>query len=243
MHHVDDVFDLLGRQLFHSPVLFKLFDLLLPFLDLAVQQFDAFTRVGGELHARMFDLHDDAVGLGAGQCLRGVFKMGQRLDRPVCACGQTVQVAVRGHVEGIRKPCIVAIAFAGKLHKNAMRGIGQRLIVFERVVTAFDELRQCPGETFLEDFPRQFPGQRIERGAEQRHVQLRIGTHQQTQHTGLIYRAETFHLRSNIAQHPSCRQSSAAFSPIAHCTFRHHFAPPHPSREQEYKSEKQGSGK
>ena len=43
------------------------FDLVLAFLDFTVEEFDALAGVGGQLHARVFDFHDDAVGLRAGQ--------------------------------------------------------------------------------------------------------------------------------------------------------------------------------
>ena len=63
---VDDVADLLGSQSFDGFVAFKLVDLFLTFLDVLPEQFDAFTWVGGQLHACVFDFHDDAVGLRAG---------------------------------------------------------------------------------------------------------------------------------------------------------------------------------
>ena len=39
------------------------FDLVLAFLDFTVEEFDALAGVGGQLHARVLDFHDDAVGL------------------------------------------------------------------------------------------------------------------------------------------------------------------------------------
>ena len=65
-------------------------DLLLPLLDVAFEQADAFAGVGGQLHARMLDLHDDAVGLRAGQRFRGVLEPVERLDRTVGARRETV---------------------------------------------------------------------------------------------------------------------------------------------------------
>ena len=96
----------------------QIVDLLLPFLDVFLQQADAFARIGGQLHASMLDFHDDAVGLRAGQRFRGVLKPVECFDGAVRSRGEPVQVAMRGHVHGIGEPGVVALTFAGKVKQN-----------------------------------------------------------------------------------------------------------------------------
>ena len=98
--------------------MFQLVDFLLPFLNVPLQQADALARIGGQLHARVFDFHDDAVGLRAGQRFRGVFKPVERFDGTVRSRGEPIQVSMRGHVHGIGEPSVVTLPFAGKVKQN-----------------------------------------------------------------------------------------------------------------------------
>ena len=179
MNHADDVADLFGRELLQSLAMLQFVDLLLPFLDVFLQQADAFTRISGQLHARVFDFHDDAVGLRAGQRFRGVFKPIERFDDAVRSRGEPVQVAMRGHVHGIGEPGVVAFPLAGEVKQDRMRGLARSLPVFQRVIAGFDEPVETACEPFFDDFARQLPRQRVERGTQQRDVQHGIVTQQQ----------------------------------------------------------------
>ena len=65
--HGDHVLHLGFAQRGMLLALLDAFDLVLAFLDFTVEEFDALAGVGGQLHARVLDFHDDAVGLRAGQ--------------------------------------------------------------------------------------------------------------------------------------------------------------------------------
>ena len=179
VNHADDVADLFGRELFQGLAMFQLVDFLLPFLNVPLQQADAFARIGGQLHASMLDFHDDAVGLRAGQRFRGVLKPVERFDGTVRSRCETVQVAVRGHIHGIGEPGVVAFPFAGEVKQDRMRGLARSLPVFQRVIAGFDEPVETACEPFFDDFARQLPRQRVERGTQQRDVQHGIVTQQQ----------------------------------------------------------------
>mgnify|MGYP000299692630 CR=1 FL=1 len=145
--------------------MFQLVDFLLPFLNVPLQQADAFARIGGQLHASMLDFHDDAVGLRAGQRFRGVLKPVERFDGTVRSRCETVQVAVRGHIHGIGEPGVVAFPFAGEVKQDRMRGLARSLPVFQRVIAGFDEPVETACEPFFDDFARQLPvsGSNVER--------------------------------------------------------------------------------
>ena len=179
MDHADDVADLFGRELLQSLAMLQLVDLLLPFLDVFLQQTDAFARIGGQLHARVFDFHDDAVGLRAGQRFRGVFKPIERFDGAVRSRGEPIQVAMRGHVHGIGEPGVVALPLAGKVKQDRMCGVACGLSVFQRVAAGFDKPVEAAYEPLFYDFARQFTGQRVERGSQQCDIQHGIGAQQQ----------------------------------------------------------------
>ena len=60
-----------------------------------------------------------------------------------------------------------------------MRGLARSLPVFQRVIVGFDEPVETACEPFFDDFARQLPRQRVERGTQQRDVQHGIVTQQQ----------------------------------------------------------------
>ena len=84
-------------------------------LDLPVEQRHALAGVGGKLHARMLDLHDDRVRLRARQRAGVILKPRQRLDRTMGAGGETVQEPVRRGVMRVGEPCVIVIALTGQV--------------------------------------------------------------------------------------------------------------------------------
>ena len=213
----DDVAHLLRGELVQRVAVLQFVDLLLPLLDVAFEQADAFAGVGGQLHARMLDLHDDAVGLRAGQRFRGVLEPVERLDRTVGARRETVQVAVRGDVERIGEPGVVAFAFLRQLLQDRVRGFRGRLPFLGRVIARFRKSGQTAGEPFLDDLAWQLAGERVERGAQQRDVQHGIAAQQQSQHPGLIHGPEPFHFPSYIRQRRPVLPLATSFPMRIHC--------------------------
>ena len=221
-HHLDDFVScylahLLGGELVQRVAVLQFVDLLLPLLDVAFEQADAFAGVGGQLHARMLDLHDDAVGLRAGQRFRGVLEPVERLDRTVGARRETVQVAVRCDVERIGEPSVVALAFLRQLLQDRVRGFRGRLPFLGRVIARFRKSGQTAGEPFLDDLAWQLAGERVERGAQQRDVQHGIAAQQQSQHPGLIHGPEPFHFPSYIRQRRPVLPLATSFPMRIHC--------------------------
>ena len=121
-------------------------------------------------------------------------------DRTVGARRETVQVAVRGDVERIGEPSVVAFAFLRQLLRDRVRGFRGRLPFLGRVIARFRKSGQTAEEPFLDDLAWQLAGERVERGAQQRDVQHGIAAQQQSQHPGLIHGPEPFHFPSYIRQ-------------------------------------------
>ena len=167
-------------------------------LDLPVEQRHALAGVGGKLHARMLDLHDDRVRLRARQRAGVILKPRQRLDRTMGAGGETVQEPVRCGVMRVGEPCVIVIALTGQVGEDAPGGVRDGLILPELVFAGVDEPGQALREAFLQGLTGQLAGQRVEGRAEQRHVHHRILTEQQSQHAGFIDRPQPFHLPSDI---------------------------------------------
>ena len=165
----------------------------------------------------MLDLHDDAVGLRAGQRFRGVLEPVERLDRTVGARRETVQVAVRGDVERIGEPSVIAFAFLRQLLQDRVRGFRGRLPFLGRVIARFRKSGQTAGEPFLDDLAWQLAGERVERGAQQRDVQHGIAAQQQSQHPGLIHGPEPFHFPSYIRQRRPVLPLDTSFPMRIHC--------------------------
>ena len=90
---------------------------------------DAFAGVGGQLHARMLDLHDDRVRLRARQRAGVILKPRQRLDRTMGAGGETVQEPVRCGVMRVGEPCVIVIALTGQVGEDAPGGVRDGLIL------------------------------------------------------------------------------------------------------------------
>ena len=165
----------------------------------------------------MLDLHDDAVGLRAGQRFRGVLEPVERLDRTVGARRETVQVAVGCDVERIGEPSVVALAFLRQLLQDRVRGFRGRLPFLGRVIARFRKSGQTAGEPFLDDLAWQLAGERVERGAQQRDVQHGIAAQQQSQHPGLIHGPEPFHFPSYIRQRRPVLPLATSFPMRIHC--------------------------
>lgn len=81
-----------------------------------------------------------------------------------------------------------------------MCGLPDRLSVFERVISSFDQSRQSSGEPVFQRISWQFTGEWVERGTQQSDIQHRIAAQQKPQHAGLVYGPEPLHLPSHISQ-------------------------------------------
>ena len=72
----------------------------------------------------------------------------------------------------VGEPGVVAFAFTGQVGEDLMSGLGEGLVLARRILAGVGQSVQTLREPLLHGLARQLAGERVERGTQQRHVQL-----------------------------------------------------------------------